>query len=138
MLIKRKREGYNWQGVTGRIEENETALEAAIRELEEETGYSPASITNFTLPNDFYEGTEGKGEIWEGHYDGDKYITLDSETMFIARIEQEKDPVIDPKEHTDWSWSNYEKAYDLIRWDLEKRLLRYINIMHVNKEIKEK
>lgn len=133
LLIKRKTEGYNWQGITGSLEKDETTLEGAIRELFEETGYLPS----FILPEDFYNGIEGEGEIWEGHYDGKSYIRLDNEALFVARIDQQKNPVINPEEHTDWSWSSFEKAYDLIRWDLEKRLLRYINKMLLDGKIKE-
>ncbi|MHA1198314.1 MAG: NUDIX hydrolase [Candidatus Heimdallarchaeaceae archaeon] len=139
LLIKRKTEGYNWQGVTGSLEKNETPVEGAIRELFEETGYTSASISNIRkLPDDFYNGKEEYGEIWEGHYDGDSYIKLNDEMIFVARVEEKKDPIIDPKEHTDWIWCEYERAYELIRWTLEKRLLRYINNMLINKEIKEK
>ncbi|MGD8506469.1 MAG: NUDIX domain-containing protein [Candidatus Bathyarchaeota archaeon] len=138
LLIKRKRVAYNWQGVSGSVEENETTEECAIRELFEETGYIPASVTPINLPADFHEGTEGKGEIWEGHYNGDSYIKLQKDTLFIARIDQKKDPVLNPEEHTDWIWCKYEKAYEIIKWDLEKRFLRYINNMLITGEIKEK
>jgi dATP pyrophosphohydrolase len=37
-----------WQVITGRIEEGETALEAALRELKEETGLVPEKL--WTLP----------------------------------------------------------------------------------------
>lgn len=40
LLMKRKKEPYKncWNGVGGKIEENETEIEAAIRECKEETG----------------------------------------------------------------------------------------------------
>ena len=137
LLIKRKRVAHNWQGVTGSLERNETTEECAIRELFEETGYIPAFITSINMPADFYEGTEGKGEIWEGHYNGDSYIKLQKDTLFVARIDQKKDPILNPEEHTDWIWCKYGKAYEIIKWDLEKRFLRYINNMLITGEIKE-
>ncbi len=40
LLMKRKKEPYKncWNGIGGKIEENETEIEAAIRECKEETG----------------------------------------------------------------------------------------------------
>lgn len=40
LLMKRKKEPYKncWNGIGGKIEENETEIEAAIRECREETG----------------------------------------------------------------------------------------------------
>ncbi len=137
LLIKRKKAAQNWQGVSGSSGENETTEECAIREIFEETGYVPASLTPVNFPADFYVGVEGKGDIWEGHYDGESYIKIQKDTLFVARIDQKKDPVLNPEEHTDWIWCKYEQAYDIIRWDFEKRVLRYINNM-LMAEIEEK
>ncbi|HJM95333.1 MAG TPA: NUDIX domain-containing protein, partial [Candidatus Marinimicrobia bacterium] len=44
LLLKRaqtKKYEHFWQGVAGKIEKDETAWEAAIRELKEETGFAP-------------------------------------------------------------------------------------------------
>ena len=44
LILKRaktKMYEHLWQGVAGKIEEGETSWEAAIRELEEETGFVP-------------------------------------------------------------------------------------------------
>lgn len=79
LLIKRKRVAHNWQGVTGSLERNETSEECAIRELFEETGYIPAFIASIDMPADFYEGTEGKGEIW-------KAIIMEIHTLGFRRI----------------------------------------------------
>ena len=40
LLMRRKKEPYKncWNGIGGKIEENETEIEAAIRECKEETG----------------------------------------------------------------------------------------------------
>ena len=44
-----------WQGVAGKIEEGETSSEAAIRELEEETGLSPINMFVADHVSKFYE-----------------------------------------------------------------------------------
>ena len=44
MLHRVTNEGAFWQGVTGALEEGETLLQAAAREVLEETGLRPAEI----------------------------------------------------------------------------------------------
>ena len=47
LLLKRaKTKIYEhlWQGVAGKIEKNESAIEAATRELMEETGFTPCKM----------------------------------------------------------------------------------------------
>ena len=46
--------GGTWQTVYGRIEADETASQAAIRELAEETGPSPAEFYQLDTVNTFY------------------------------------------------------------------------------------
>ena len=47
-----------WQGVAGKIEKGETAYQAAIRELEEETGLSPKNMFIADHISRFYETKE--------------------------------------------------------------------------------
>ncbi len=137
LLIKRATIAWNWQGVTGSQEENETMKECAIRELIEETSYEPAFITAIEFPSSFYQGIENEGErIPEEFYDGDTYHELEKGTYFVARIDQKKDPVLNPEEHTDWIWCEYEKGYELIKYDIEKRIFRFVHNMIINGEIK--
>ena len=44
-----------WQGVAGKIEDGETASEAAIRELKEETGFTPHKMFVADHVSSFYE-----------------------------------------------------------------------------------
>jgi dATP pyrophosphohydrolase len=46
--------GGSWQSVYGRIEEGETAWQAAIRELREETGLAPLEFYQLDTVNMFY------------------------------------------------------------------------------------
>ncbi|GIS53581.1 hypothetical protein Ct9H90mP29_06230 [bacterium] len=47
-----------WQGVAGKIEEGETSWEAAIRELEEETGFFPSGCLLLIMLVDFMKHME--------------------------------------------------------------------------------
>ena len=119
MLKRVDNRGSFWQGVTGAPENDETLLEGAKRELYEETGYSPANLIqtdiSYIIPmedrwNDIYpEGTE---EI--------------PEYLFIAKIDHSQPPKIDPIEHNEWKWCNFDEALSLLKWEDNKKALKYV------------
>jgi len=53
-----RRLGGTWQSVHGRIEPGETAWQAALRELEEETGLRPERFHQIDSVNTFYAADE--------------------------------------------------------------------------------
>ncbi|MHA2231849.1 MAG: NUDIX domain-containing protein [Candidatus Hodarchaeales archaeon] len=134
LMIKRATLSYNWQCVSGSVghtmgaldhPKGESPLECAKRELFEETGYSPALMFPLNIPKELY--TENEED------DGDQIPPQLKEEVkeiafhnFIARIDQPQDPVLNPAEHTDWKWCSYETAYKIIKWAVEKKLLKYI------------
>ena len=135
LLIKRATLSYNWQCVSGSVghsmgaldhPKDEKPLECAKRELFEETGYTPAQILPINVPHDLYTEKEEN--------DGDKTPPNLKEELkeiqfhnYIAKIDQLQDPVLNPAEHTDWIWCNFETAYEKIKWAVEKKLLRFVN-----------
>lgn len=103
LLMKRKKEPYKdcWNGIGGKIEENETEIQAAIRECKEETGIvlsnpklfitykypESKSINSNTVLNvlyDFVEETEIQ-ENYEGTYEWkDVEFAMDSNNKEMA------------------------------------------------------
>ncbi len=134
LMIKRTTLNYNWQCVTGSVGQtmgaldhpvNETPLECAEREMFEETGYRSANIIPFEPPEGFLIEDEDNGETVPPHLQ--KEFKETTFYNFIAKIDQDQDPILNPAEHTHWKWCRYQEAYEIILWAIEKKALRIIN-----------
>jgi NADH pyrophosphatase NudC (nudix superfamily) len=99
-----------WFIVTGSVEENETDKEAVVRELKEETGFSPIEIkeTNYVCE---YEWPKKSGKIHR-------------EKAFIVKVE-EKSPKLSG-EHLDFKWLSKENFIKSIDWYGDKGELKKI------------
>lgn len=119
LLLKRiESRGGFWQGVTGHPERGEKNIDGAKRELLEETAYLP----NFIFETDFSYTIKVDEKYKEIYPEGTEEIP---EFVFIARINQEDDPAIDPNEHNEWKWCSYEEALELLSWEDNKKALTY-------------
>lgn len=117
LLLRRipGRDGF-WQGVTGGLEEGETLLEAAERELYEETGLGSLTLVKVDLSYSFPVKDE-----WKHLYVPDvKEIT---EYVFVAYVGNEK-PVIDPEEHDQYKWCDIQEALALLHYPENKKALK--------------
>ena len=106
LLLKRARTKmyeHLWQGVAGKIEEGETASEAAIRELKEETGFDPVRMFVADHVSKFYE------------VHGDR-INL----VPVFGIEVDREDVTISEEHCEFKWVNFETARDTLIWKGQK------------------
>ncbi|NHJ20483.1 MAG: NUDIX domain-containing protein [Candidatus Lokiarchaeota archaeon] len=141
LMIKRATVSYNWQCVSGSVGDTmgaldhpkgESPLECAKRELFEETGYTHTLIHALTIPQELYiENEDDDGEKSPPDLQRElKEITFYN---YIALIEQPQDPILNPAEHTDWKWCSFETAYTIIKWAVERKLLRYVyNYLRIN------
>jgi len=106
-----------WQGVAGKIEQGETASEAAIRELKEETGLAPLNMFVADHVSKFYE------------VHGDR-INL----VPVFGIEVDSEEVILSVEHIDYKWVDINKALKTLVWNGQKEGLQTVNDMIINND----
>ncbi|MCC3861640.1 RNA pyrophosphohydrolase [Pseudemcibacter aquimaris] len=101
-----------WQMPQGGIDEGEDTREAALRELEEETGINNVTIIDeydgwltYDLPDELY------GKVWKGRYGGQ------SMKWYVMRFNgQDSDINIETAhpEFAEWKWSDMRDLPDMI------------------------
>ena len=104
-----------WQGVAGKIEAGETAPQAAIRELDEETGLKPRHMFIADHISRFYEAHDDR-------------INL----VPVFGIEVDSDDVTLSEEHCDYKWVTLIQALDHLVWRGQKQGIQVINEMVLN------
>ena len=101
LIIKRSKTKiyeHLWQGVAGKIEERETAWQAAIRELKEETGLKPHKMFVADHISSFYEANFNR-------------INL----VPVFGIEVDDTSVTLSEEHCEYKWVEYHNSGNVIR-----------------------
>ena len=101
-----------WQGVAGKIEKGETAWQAAIRELKEETGFIPHKMFVADHISSFYESNFDRMNL-----------------VPVFGIEVRNSNVTLSEEHCEFKWVNYRKAYQMLTWNGQKKGLKIVNEM---------
>jgi 8-oxo-dGTP pyrophosphatase MutT (NUDIX family) len=102
-----------WQCVSGRIEADEIVTTAALRELQEETGFGPDSIEAFY-------GLDQVNQFHEPSYGG-----IVSGVIFAARVAAGSEPTISD-EHDSMRWVSPDAALALAIWPAYRESIRRI------------
>jgi len=97
-----------WQGVSGRIEDGETAWHAAIRELDEETGTTPVAVHAIDPVFSIYDALT------------DRVSTI---IPFAAEIAADAEVTLSD-EHDEMRWERLAEAVELVPFHLQKECLR--------------
>lgn len=99
-----------WQNVTGSIEDGETALGAAQREVREETGHDPVRLWVIPFVNSFYVPRKDM-------------IMLTP--FFAAEVHPEAETVLSG-EHSEYAWLGYDEALLRLVWPGQKRGIQLV------------
>ena len=106
-----------WQGVAGKIEKDETAWQAAIRELKEETSLKPFRMFAADHISTFYESHQDRVNL-----------------VPVFGIEVKDRKVILSEEHIDYEWLGFKDAYERLPWNGQKKGLSIVNDMITSKD----
>lgn len=97
-----------WQGITGGVEAGEGILEAAMRELDEETKLVPRALEqvdySYSFPVD---------DRWRHMYAAGVEEIL--EYVFVAFIDGDREPSLS-REHDRWRWCGLERALGMLKY----------------------
>lgn len=111
LLLKRTRTLIGeWCQVAGGIEEGETAWQAALRELDEETGLQPNALYSADTCEQFYEADRDA-------------ITI--APVFVAFIDSSATVTLN-HEHSDYRWVSFGEAIEMVAFGGQRRVLSWI------------
>ncbi len=115
LLLRRAREERiypgMWQIITGKVREGETAVQAARRELLEETGVSPERFWVLPHTGTFYDPGSDAIQI---------------SPFFAAQTPGQVDPVLSA-EHGEFRWLSVEEALRKLVWTGQREGLRIVH-----------
>jgi len=113
LMLKRSTGKYYehlWQGVAGKIEKGETAVQTILRELKEEIGKNPVKMFAADHIASFYNAKEDIIQM-----------------VPIFGIEVENSEVRLSKEHSEYKWVSFDEAVVLLTWKGQKEGLRTVH-----------
>lgn len=103
----------SWESVHGHIETGEPPVDAALRELREETGLVPDALYNLSRVESFYQ------------HRTDEIALI---PVFVALIGPAAEPVLGV-EHDTLVWLDFDQAAARLAWPRERRALEDIAVL---------
>ena len=111
LLLKRTPErGGFWQGVTGAALKDESLVDAARREMLEETGIELETIIETGIEYNITIRPE-----WAAKYNFHPELKFITEYVFVARLAHNAAVEIS-QEHTEWGWYGLDHAVSMLKW----------------------
>jgi dATP pyrophosphohydrolase len=111
LLLKRAQSlSGEWCQIAGKIEKDERAWQAALRELAEETRLRPTILYSADICEQFYEPSRDA-------------ITV--VPVFVACVEPDKNVVLND-EHSEFRWVSFDEAVEMVPFAEQRRVLGHI------------
>ena len=107
-----------WQMVSGTIEEGETAWQAALREIKEETGLTPDKFYSADTVETFYMVSKDK---------------VSFVPVFVGFVSGSEPIQLAPSEHDAYEWLPFEEAIERLIFTEQKRVLSEIDTYFVKR-----
>jgi 8-oxo-dGTP pyrophosphatase MutT (NUDIX family) len=118
LILKRKLHWRGYEFPKGGVENKENFLQAAKREIFEETGQVPSRIKKFKI--------HGKYKYPKILDDRPSHIGQ-TYSLFAAQISR-KNIKFDKREHSSYKWLEFPSASKLLTWPDQKKCLRIVDI----------
>lgn len=122
LLLKRseiKIYAGQWRMIGGKVQSDETAWQAALRELSEETGFAPKQFWTVPTINHFYDQSNDRIHLIPA---------------FAAEIALDSVPVLDD-EHEEYIWVDAVKIGEYLVWPEQIRILHAIHHILINDQL---
>ena len=107
-----------WCQVSGKIEAGESAWQAALREVREETGLAPNRFYSADLCEQFYE--IDRDSIWIA-------------PVFVGYVSPNQEVVLNA-EHTEYLWTSFQDALTKLSFAGQRRIFRHVHAEFVQCE----
>ncbi|MEX0920198.1 MAG: NUDIX domain-containing protein [Candidatus Pacearchaeota archaeon] len=126
LILRRKLHWKGWEFPKGGMNFFETKRNAVKREIKEETGLKPIKIKGFD-----FSGKYNYKKIYPDR-PGFKGQTF---SLYAAEVEKPKGGRIniDVREHSDYKWTGFKKAVEMVKWENQKKSLKLVDDWLKNK-----
>lgn len=121
LIIKRSSRTLHgsWQMISGKVEKGETAIDATLREIKEETGLVPAKLYSANLLEQFYDID---------------YDVINLVPVFIAFVDVDSNVVLNEYEHSDYKWIGVDEAEKYLIFDNQIENMQQIEKKFIKRE----
>jgi len=120
LLHRRPERGNFWQPITGAIEDGESPLDAAYREVLEETG-SAGKPEAMGFTQSFMIDSQHLASRFP-------IPIIASEVGFKAALDSQHPIRMDGDEHDEYGWFTFPDAYERIRWSDDREALERLEV----------